>query len=93
MEIEYGLKNNPQKAVSIQNVLEDFLSSIHLLEFGIKEASCAGQIRAELKKKGSLIGPYDLLIAATAICHQLIIVTSNVNEFRRVSGLTYQNWR
>src|SRR5262249_21325079 len=87
MEIQYGLRNNPEKAVFIQNVLDDFFSSIHILVFSKEEAHRAGYIRADLKKKGSPIGPYDLLIAATAIHHNLILVTSNTREFQRINGL------
>lgn len=93
MEIEYGLQKNPQKTQSIQGVLHDFLDSIHLLEFGIEEARCAGIIRADLMKKGTPIGPYDILIAATAVRHNLKLVTSNTNEFQRVQDLVCENWR
>lgn len=93
MEIEYGLKNNPQKALVIQNVLHDFLGSIHILDFSTEEAISAGLIRVDLKKMGKPIGPYDLLIAATAIHHNLVLVTSNVKEFQRVKGLTCEDWR
>jgi len=93
MEIQYGLKNNPQKAPFIENILDDFFSCIHVLEFTMKDAYCAGQIRADLKKKRTPIGPYDLLIAATAIHNNLVVITSNTNEFQRVSGLVCEDWR
>jgi tRNA(fMet)-specific endonuclease VapC len=93
MEIEFGLKKNPQKALFIQDMLHDFLKSIQLLEFGIDEARSAGLLRANLMKMGTPIGPYDLLIAATALHHNLKVVTSNVSEFQRVKGLICENWR
>lgn len=93
MEIEYGLQKNSQKAHSIQAVLRDFLGTIHLLKFGIEEARYAGLIRADLLKNGTPIGPYDILIAATAVHHKLKLVTSNLKEFQRVQGLVCENWR
>lgn len=93
MEIEYGLLKNPQKAQFIQAVIHDFLGTIHVIEFGADEARCAGGIRADLMKKGTPIGPYDILIAATAMHHTLRLITSNVNEFMRVQGLVCENWR
>ena len=93
MEIEFGLQKNPKKAKFIQNILNDLFHSINLLEFGIEEARSAGLIRADLTKKGTLIGPYDLLIAATAIHHHLILITSNTSEFERVQNLVCENWR
>lgn len=93
MEIEYGLQKNPQKASTIQAVVQDFLNTLHILDFGAKEAKWAGNIRATLIKKGTPIGPYDLLIAATALHHNLTLVTSNVREFQRVPNLRWENWR
>ncbi|MEI6328866.1 MAG: hypothetical protein WCP16_06515 [Pseudanabaena sp. ELA645] len=52
-----------------------------------------GQIRNFLKLAGTPIGAYDVLIAATALTHRLIIVTANVREFERIPNLQIQNWR
>jgi tRNA(fMet)-specific endonuclease VapC len=56
-------------------------------------AEQASQIRAILRSQGQPIGPYDVLIAATAVQHQLIMVTANQREFDRVPGLQTENWR
>ena len=50
-------------------------------------------IRAALKLQGRPIGAYDALIAGTGVARGLIVVTSNVGEFNRVSGLQVENWR
>ena len=42
--------------------------------------------------EGTSIGPYDVLIAGQAISRQMILVTHNVNEFRRVPGLSIEDW-
>jgi tRNA(fMet)-specific endonuclease VapC len=57
------------------------------------EAEQAAQIRVALKSQGQPIGAYDVLIAATALQHSLIMVTANQREFERVPGLQTENWR
>ncbi len=93
MEIKYGLAINPGKAVKIKSLIETFLSSATVLNFSSQEAEKAAEIRSILKVLGSPIGAYDVLIAATALSHNLIIVTANVREFQRVPNLQIQNWR
>ena len=93
MEVKYGLAINPQRAVKIQPLIETFLSSITILPFGASEAEQAAQIRSILKTVGTPIGAYDVLIAATAVTHNHIVVTSNVREFQRVPSLQVENWR
>ncbi|BAZ15388.1 hypothetical protein NIES4071_72600 [Calothrix sp. NIES-4071] len=93
MELKYGLAINPQRAIKIQSLIETFLNSITILDFGMEEAKIAAQIRSTLKTAGTPIGAYDVLIAATALAHNHIIVTSNVREFQRVPNLQIENWR
>ena len=51
-----------------------------------------GDIRAALEKQGKTIGPLDMLIAAHALSRQLVLVTNNEKEFRRVHQLKVENW-
>ncbi len=93
MEIEYGLRLNSERARLINPVLETLFSCIHTLSFEIKEALVAGAIRAELKKQGTPVGPFDLLIAAQAIERGLVLVTQNTKEFSRIPGLVLEDWQ
>ncbi|MDB9372653.1 type II toxin-antitoxin system VapC family toxin [Nodularia sphaerocarpa] len=93
MEVKYGLAINPQRAVKIQSIIATLLNSITILPFDSKEAEQAAQIRSFLKLAGSPIGAYDVLIAATAVINNHIVVTSNVREFQRVPNLQIENWR
>ncbi|GAA6622483.1 hypothetical protein NUACC26_083070 [Scytonema sp. NUACC26] len=86
MEVKYGLAINPQKAVKIQSLLETFLSSITILPFAASEAEQAAQIRSILKTAGTPICAYDVLIAATALTYNHILVTSNEREFQSSLG-------
>lgn len=63
-----------------------------VVEFDENDARAAGKIRAELKRVGMPIGPYDLLIAGQALARGLIVVTNNVSEFARVPGLVVEDW-
>jgi len=49
-------------------------------------------IRADLEKRGKIIGPYDMEIAAQAIARDLILVTNNISEFERIIKLKIENW-
>jgi tRNA(fMet)-specific endonuclease VapC len=93
MELRYGLLNNPQRAQKVEPAISSFLASVTILPFDSAEAEQAAQIRAALKVQGRPIGAYDVLIAATALQHNLLMVTTNQREFDRVSGLQTENWQ
>ena len=63
-----------------------------VLALSASDAKAAGEIRANLKRQGTPIGPNDVLIAGQAIARSLVLVTNNINEFRRVSGLQFEDW-
>ncbi len=69
-----------------------FLSPITVLEFHAPAAEEYGKIRAELERKGTPIGPMNLLIAGHARSEGLILVTNNTREFERVEGLIVEDW-
>ncbi len=90
-ELEVGIakSNLPEKR---QAQLKEICALVEVLSFGETEASAAALIRAQLEKKGTPIGPYDLLIAGTAKANQRILVTNNTKEFSRVTDLKIENW-
>ena len=90
-ELQYGVANSIHKEQNQIN-LDNILSKLEVLDFS---ASCAffyGEIRAELKKKGAIIGNNDLLIASHAVCEQAVLVTNNESEFSRIQNLKLENW-
>ena len=93
MELRYGLALNSQRAQKVEPTILSFLSSVTILPFSTLEAEQAAQIRAVLKSLGQPIGAYDVLIAATALQHNLFMITANQREFDRVPGLRTENWR
>ena len=65
---------------------------MRILPLDLKEALTAGDLLASLQKTGQLIGIEDVLIAATALHHQSILVTANTRHFTRIEKLTVENW-
>ena len=63
-----------------------------MLSFDEEDARISGEIRAQLAKKGTPIGPYDVLIAGQALARGLTLVTANTREFSRVEGLRLVDW-
>jgi len=90
-ELELGIakSSSPKKR---QAQLKDLCALVDVLQFGDKEARISALVRAQLEKKGTPIGAYDVLIAGTALAHQAILVTNNTKEFSRVSKLKIENW-
>ncbi len=93
MEIHYGLALNPRRSKTIEPIMRSLVGSITILEFDSNDAMETATIRALLKQQGQPIGSYDILLAGTALNHNLVFVTSNTNEFNRVDGLVLANWR
>lgn len=93
MEIDYGLAINTERARRLAPMLDAFFSVVDTVAFEWTDAKVTAAIRAALKAKGQPIGAYDALIAGTGIARGLIVVTSNLGEFNRVSGLQVENWR
>lgn len=93
MELKYGLALNPARAKKILPMLDILLEMIQVISYEQVDASATAVIRAHLKKQGTPIGPYDVMIAGCALAHQLMMVTSNTKEFDRVTGLSLENWR
>lgn len=92
-ELRYGLLRLPQEAADARlAALTQFLRPMQMLPFDSECAALAARIRVDLETVGTPIGPYDTLIAATALRHQATLVTRNVREFARVPGLQWLNW-
>lgn len=93
MEIDYGLALNSKRALKLAPMLDAFFSAVGTVPFGETDAQASAAIRAALKIQGRPIGAYDVLIAGTGVARSLIVVTSNVGEFNRISGLQVESWR
>ena len=72
--------------------LEEITRNMEAVPFDHEAALAYGKIRAVLESKGQIVGPHDLLIAAQALSRDLVVVTANLREFKRVPGLHCENW-
>jgi tRNA(fMet)-specific endonuclease VapC len=92
-ELKYGLLRLPPEACKPRmQALEKFLRFMTILPFDESAAGYAARVRSELEQQGTPIGTHDILIAATTLAVQGTLVTRNVREFSRVSGLSWVNW-
>ncbi len=89
-ELKYGVENS-EKREKNQKVLDNFLTGIkivpiyHSLDLYAKE-------KARLRKAGTPIDDFDLLIGVTSVTHNLVMVTNNTKEFVRIDGITLEDW-
>lgn len=91
MELYYAAYKSQAIEKNLTN-LRNFLLLFPMLSYNSEIAKIAGKIRADLAKKGTPIGAYDLLISATALYYDKTVITDNVREFSRVKHLNYENW-
>jgi tRNA(fMet)-specific endonuclease VapC len=91
MELYYGAHKSMKTNANIAKVrrLEDAFETISV-NFFITETF--GMIKAQLERHGTPLDNFDLIIAATALAHNLILVSNNEKHFRRVDGLKLENW-
>jgi tRNA(fMet)-specific endonuclease VapC len=91
-ELEYGARKSAHPERNLARI-GDFLTGVaDVVPLAADDASEAGDIRALLEKKGTPIGPYDVLIAAQARRRGIALVTANRREFDRVPGLIVTDW-
>ena len=90
-ELLYGAERAARPAAVRQEVRR-FAARLTVLAFDSDAAGHAAEIRAALERQGSVIGPYDLMIAGHARSRGLVVVTGNLAEFSRVDGLRSEDW-
>ncbi len=91
MELMFGAEKSASPAKNMK-ILEGFLARLAQIDYDQRAAKHTGQLRAELRRKGTPIGPYDQMIAGHARSLGLVLVTNNEREFARVPGLRIENW-
>jgi tRNA(fMet)-specific endonuclease VapC len=90
-ELRFGVAKSGRRAAN-DRALDLFLAPLETPAFDASDAVEAADIRANLHRRGTPIGPYDILIAAQARRRGATLATGNIREFRRVSALTVQDW-
>ena len=90
-ELMNGAKKSQRVEANVSrlNALGEILE---ICSFDQQAAVAYGDVRSSLEKRGEVIGPHDLLIAAHALSLDRILITNNEREFKRVEGLKVDNW-
>jgi tRNA(fMet)-specific endonuclease VapC len=91
-ELWYGAELHPTRGDEIRRDIDDFRRRLNVLPWSVGAAAHYARIRTQLRKAGMPIGNMDLLIAAHALSENAVLVTNNLREFRRVSGLALEDW-
>ena len=90
-ELEHGIAASAYPERN-KLALMQFMVIANCLPFTHRAAGEYGRIRADLQRRGKMIGALDMLIAAHAKSEGLVLVTNNMREFERVEGLKLENW-
>ena len=91
-ELRYGAERSTDPVKEHAKV-DAFLRPFGVVSFDENCAARCGSLRRTLERQGCIIGPHDLMIAATALCHGLTLITHNTREFSRVEGLAVEDWQ
>lgn len=91
MELVYGAEKSAQTERNL-GVIEGFCANLEVLPFDEPAAAHSGQVRAELEREGTPIGPFNQMIAGHARSKGLVLVSNNTSEFARVAGIRLENW-
>jgi tRNA(fMet)-specific endonuclease VapC len=90
-ELEYGASKSSQREAT-RAALYGFVSPFDIIPFDELDAEHFGLLRADLERRGLVIGVYDMQIAAQALRHNFTVITNNTAEFSRVCNLKVDNW-
>ncbi|MGF1677884.1 MAG: type II toxin-antitoxin system VapC family toxin [Candidatus Methylacidiphilales bacterium] len=91
-ELRYGALLREDGPLFWKKLQSEILSLPTWLPVSVPVADCAASLAAELERKGQHLDTHDLLIAATAMEHNLTLITRNTKHFQRVTSLRLENW-
>lgn len=91
MELYYGAYKSPNIAGNLAKI-QTIEGTLEVIPLGPESAQIFGMLKAQMEKKGTRLDDFDLAIAASALAHNLILVTNNISHFKRIPGLKLANW-
>jgi len=92
MELRYGALKRRNPSDLWTKIEQRILPRIHILPFSYKEAIKAGDLMHHLYSIGQPIGIEDTMIASTALCNGLTLVSANIKHLSRIPDLKMENW-
>ena len=90
-ELFFGAMKSARMTENL-SLLDELFADFTSVPFDDNAARRYGEIRSDLARKGTPIGPNDLMIAAIASVRDLTLITHNTREFNRVTGLNLEDW-
>ena len=90
-ELRYGAYNSQHVSENLKNI-DNFLRKVRVFPLDQDAADRFGKIKVGLRKKGQMIEDFDVLIASITLSYGAVLVTNNVEHFKRIAVLNYVNW-
>ena len=91
MELYYGAYKSQRTNANLAKVRR-IEKAFHTIPVDFFISETFGMIKSHLESQGTPLDDFDLIIAATALAHNLILVTNNEKHFQRIDGLKLENW-
>jgi tRNA(fMet)-specific endonuclease VapC len=91
-ELQFGAFNSHKIAENMERI-KYLRSIINIINLNMKITEEYAEIKSNLRKSGAPIDDFDILIGATAIVNNLMLVTNNVQHFSRIKNITIENWK
>lgn len=92
VQAEVGLRSQPRAQARFGKLQREFFESVRVLEFGSAEAQQASTLGSYLAQSGESLGGFELILAATALAHRLVLVTDRTSPYLHVPGLEVEKW-
>lgn len=91
MELYYGAYKS-KKVESNLAKIKTLETSLEIIPLGSEVVEVFGMCKAKLEKKGTPLDDFDLILASSALTHNLVLVTNNLKHFKKIEGLKIENW-
>ncbi len=91
MELYYGAYKSQHVDANLAKI-KTLEQSLNILITGQETAEIFGKMKSKLESNGNRLDDFDLLIASTALTHNLVLITNNKKHFQRIEGLKLENW-
>ena len=90
-ELYFGAYNSGRVEENVKRI-DEFRKNLSIIGEDVDSAKYFGKIKSELKSTGSLVDDFDLLIASIVLANDCILVTNNESHFKRIKGISIENW-
>ena len=89
-EMKYGVENS-KTIEQMRKIVEDFIPKFAVIPI-YNSLDIYAKEKSKLRKQGSLIDDFDILIGSTAIANEMIMVTNNVAHLSRLTNIVIEDW-